>query len=215
MSAISHDATSHNCNISLAVLGAGASSRMGEHKLLLPLAGKPVIAWSALAASVSQAREVLIILGRDASAVQAALPPGRYHALINPEFARGQGTSLALAVKSTSAVSAGLIITLADQPFMDTASIDRVIVAAEQWPDRIIMGSVNGRAGHPVYLPRRLFADLLALSGDVGAREIIARERATVIEEPLTNELAHLDVDTNEDYQHALTMAYRLGPVPR
>ncbi len=212
MSAIPYDVTSVSNSISLAVLAAGESSRMGAHKLLLPLAGKPIIAWAALAASASRAREVLIILGRDAIAARAALPPGRYHPLINPAFARGQGTSLALAVRSTSTESAGLIITLADQPFMDTASIDRVIVAAEKWPDRIIMGSVNGHAGHPVYLPRRLFDELLALSGDVGAREIIGQERATVLAEPLTNELAHLDVDTKEDYQRALTLAYRLGP---
>ncbi len=170
----------HRIDITVVVLAAGTSSRMGQHKLLLPLAGKPVITWSVLAASASQAREVLVILGRDAVAVQEALPPGRYRALINKRFERGQGTSLALAASSTSPEARGLLVLLADQPFMDTDSIDHVLLAAEREPDRIIMGSVNGQAGHPVYLPRRLFADLRALSGDVGAREIIARERDAV-----------------------------------
>ncbi len=197
-------------NVCVAVLAAGTSSRMGQHKLLLPLAGRPVVAWSTLAASASRAREVLVILGRDADAVQAALPPGRYRTLINADFARGQGTSLALAAASVAPDVMGLIVLLADQPFMDVASIDRIIAAADRWPERIIMGSVSGYAGHPVYLPRRLFADLRALSGDMGARELISRERETVIEEPLANDLARLDVDTSADYQRALEMGYRL-----
>ena len=97
---------------------------------------------------------------------------------------------------------------------MDTNSIDCVLLAAEQEPDRIIMGSVNGQAGHPVYLPRRLFADLLALSGDVGAREIIARERDAVLRVPLANELAHFDIDTSEDYQRAIGLAYKFDFAP-
>lgn len=205
------DSASSTHSVSVAVLAAGASSRMGRHKLLLPLAGKPVVTWPVLAACASQAREVLVVLGRDAIAVQTALPPGRYHTLINPEYARGQGTSLALATSSLAPGATGLIVLLADQPFMDTASIDQILIAAGQWPDRIIVGSINGHAGHPVYLPQRLFAELLALTGDIGAREIIARERGAVRKEPLANDLAHLDVDTDKDYQRAREMAFRLG----
>ena len=200
----------HQIEITVVVLGAGTSSRMGQHKLLLPLAGKPVIAWSVLAASASQAREVLVILGRDAVAVQEALPPGRYRAVINKRFEHGQGVSLALAVSSTTPEAIGLLVLLADQPFMDTGSIDHVLLAAERESNRIIMGSVNGQAGHPVYLPRRLFAELRAHAGDIGAREIIARERSAVRLEPLANDLAHVDVDTSEDYQRALELAYKL-----
>lgn len=197
-------------NIVVVILAAGASSRMGQHKLLLPLAGKPVIAWPVLAACASRASEVILIVGRDAQAVRAALPPGRHRTLINTDYERGQGTSLALAAAFTSSEVAGLIVLLADQPFMDTNSIDRVFLAAEREPDRIIMGSVLSHAGHPVYLPRRLFADLRALSGDRGARDIISRERASALLEPLANDFAHFDVDTSSDYQRALELAYRL-----
>ncbi len=204
------DPSDHLLKIMVAILAAGASSRMGEHKLLLPLACKPVIAWPVLAACASRASEVTLILGRDAQAAKAALPPGRYHILVNTDYGRGQGTSLALAVASASSEVTGLIVILADQPFMDTNSIDRILFAAQRMPDHVIMGSVNDRAGHPVYLPRRLFDDLRMLSGDSGARDIIARERKVVLKEPLTNDLAHFDVDTSDDYRRALDMAYLL-----
>ena len=201
----------HIFNIPVVVLAAGASSRMGRHKLLLPIGEKPLVAWSTLAACASHASEVVLILGRDAPDVEAALPPGRYRILFNADFEHGQGSSLALAAASVEPASVGIIVLLADQPFMDRDSVDRVLLAAQREPERIIMGGVNGHAGHPVYLPRRVFAQVRALSADKGAREIIAAERGDVRIEPLVNDLAHFDVDTSKDYQRALEMDYRLG----
>lgn len=197
-------------NITVAVLAAGSSSRMGHHKLLLPIGGKPLVAWAVMAACASHANDVLVVVGRDAAAVQAALPPGRYRMLVNADFERGQGSSLALAVSSAPPHSAGLLVLLADQPFMDSESVDRVLVAAQREPDRIILGGVAGQAGHPVYLPRRVFAEARANTADRGARDIIAAEHAHTRIEPLANDLAHFDVDTVEDYQRALGLAYRL-----
>lgn len=197
-------------NATAVVLAAGSSSRMGAHKLLLPLGARSVIAWSVGAACASQANDVIVVLGRDASTVQAALAPGRYRAITNIAYARGQGTSLALAISDLSQTTSGVVVLLADQPFMTADAINRVLLVARREPDRIVLGLVGVRAGHPVYLPRRFFADVAALSGDTGARDIIARERAAVIQAPLDNELAQLDIDTTEDYQRALALAYRL-----
>lgn len=208
---ISDNASGDASNITVAVLAAGASSRMGHHKLLLPIGGKPLIAWSVLAACASRAGDVLVIIGREASAVQKALPPGRRRTLINADFERGQGSSLALAAASVSPNSAGLIVLLADQPFMDTESVDRILSAAQRETDRIILGGVAGQAGHPVYLPRRVLAEARALTADKGARDIIAAERDRTRIEPLANDLAHFDVDTREDYQRAIELAYRLA----
>jgi molybdenum cofactor cytidylyltransferase len=179
---------------------------MGAHKLLMPLGGRPLIAWSVLAASASQADDALIILGRDADAARRALPSGSYRVLINPTYAAGQGTSLALAVARLPEVTVGFVALLADQPFMTAASINRVVDVARREPERMVQGIAGGGAGHPVYLPRRVFPDLLLLNGDRGAREIIARERSDVRREPLENDLAHFDIDTPGDYTRALTL---------
>jgi molybdenum cofactor cytidylyltransferase len=208
---VSRGPTSH---IPIAILAAGASSRMGQHKLLLPLAGQPVVAWSVRAGCASRAREVLIVLGRDANAVEMALPHDphdRTRCMINPRFALGQGTSLALAVSAMETGTPGFIVTLADQPFMDVDSIDLVINAASVSPDDIVMGVVADNTGHPVYLPRRLFPELIALSGDRGARDIVTRERDKITRVALANPNAHLDVDTPEDYTRATTLAYVLA----
>jgi molybdenum cofactor cytidylyltransferase len=196
--------------IAAIVLAAGSSSRMGAHKLLLPLGSRSVIAWSVAAACASQASDVIVVLGRDAVTVQAALDPGRFHTLTNQAYARGQGTSLAIALAAVPQLAIGVVVLLGDQPFMTAAAINHVLIAARHEPDRIVMGLVGERTGHPVYLPRRLFGELVALNGDAGARDIVARERAQVVRAPLHNDLAHLDIDTLEDYQRARALAYRL-----
>lgn len=193
--------------IAAIILAAGRSSRMGEHKLLLPLGARPLLAWSVSAACASRARPIILTLGRAAAEVSAQLPEGPYTTLINPRFEEGMGTSLALAVTWLPPDVLGVVVTLGDQPFMSAHAIDAVLAAARAHPDLIAMGVHGARRGHPVYLPRRLFGELAALSGDEGARTLIAREPDRITLVPLADERAFLDVDTPEDYERARAIA--------
>lgn len=197
--------------IPVAVLAAGASSRMRRHKLLLPLAGRPLISWAVRAATASRANDVIVVLGRENEAVRAVLEPNRSHFVVNLNAGRGQATSLAIAVGSVAASAPGLVIILADQPFMDMCAIDSVLYTAELSSDRVAMGEIDGQLGHPVYLPRRLFAEIATLVGDVGARDIIRREQPNIIRVALDNRNAHMDVDTPSDYTRAVSLAYTLA----
>lgn len=204
--------------IAAIILGAGTSSRMGEHKLLLPLGGKPLIAWSVAAACASSARPVVVALGRAAEVVSGAItaaqaPGASYSVVVNQRFAQGMGTSLALAIASLPAGVSGTLILLGDQPFMPTVAIEAVLAAARAQPERIAMGGHGGhgrRRGHPVYLPRRVFAELLALGDDEGARAIIARAGDDLTLVAIADDTALLDVDTPEDYRRAQALAERL-----
>lgn len=197
--------------IAAVILAAGRSSRMGAHKLLLPLAGKPLLAWSLAAACASSARPVIVALGRAADEARAALPTGSYSFVVNPHFAEGMGTTLALAVASLPASVAGTVILLGDQPFMTTTAVEAVLTEARAQPERIVMGAYGSRRGHPIYLPRRVFGEALALREDEGARGIIAREGDAVLTVPLADPDALLDVDTEADYQRAQALAQRLS----
>lgn len=192
------------------ILAAGRSSRMGEHKLLLPLGGKPLLDWSVEAALASSARPLVVALGRDADALRAALPAGDYTTVVNPRYAQGMGTSLALAVSMLVAQFApdilGTLILLADQPLMTPDIINAVLRAALGSPERIAMARYPARPGHPVYLPRRLFPRIQSLNGDQGARQLIAEEQGALTWVTVADERALLDVDTPEDYQRAQSL---------
>ncbi len=186
--------------IAAVILAAGRSSRMDAHKLMLPLGGKPLISHSLSAACASQASPVLLMLGRSAAEIRAALEPGRYSAVVNTHYAEGMGTTLALAISCLSEDVIGAIILLGDQPLMTTAAIDAVLNAARQNPDHIIMGQYVDQTSHPVYLPRRVFGQVAALTGDAGARSIIAPERHAIMTVPIADQFAAFDVDTPDEY---------------
>lgn len=190
-------------HIATIILAAGQSSRMDAHKLLLPLAGKPLIAYSVGAACASQARPVVLLLGRSASEVTAALEPGPYSVVVNPRYIEGMGTTLALAVSCLPEDVVGAIILLGDQPLMTASAIDAILRAAYRHPDRIAMAQYVGQMSHPVYLPRRTFGQVAALTGDEGARSIIATERHAITAVPIADQHAAFDVDTPDDYARA------------
>ena len=196
------------------ILAAGQSSRMGAHKLLLPLNGRPLLAWSLAATCASNAHPVILALGRDAALVADALAPGRYSTVINPNYAEGMGVTLALAVNSLPPEVIGAVVLLGDQPFMTTRVIDATITAARAQPDQIIMGEQAGRRGHPVYLPRRVFTRVAQLSADEGARTIIAEEQDVVTIVEIEEAHAQFDVDTLQDYQRAQAIAQLAGNNP-
>ncbi len=208
------ETATRNREIAAIILAAGRSSRMGEHKLLLPVGGRPLLAWSLAAVCASQARPIILALGRAAAEVSSRLPPGPYTTVVNPRFEEGMGTTLALAVTRLPSDVIGAVVTLGDQPFMSAQAIDAVLAAAREHPDTIAMGASGARRGHPVYLPRRLFSELAALSGDEGARAVIARERDRIALIPLPDEHVFLDVDTPEDYERAKAVAQSSTKMP-
>lgn len=182
------------------VLAAGRSSRMGAHKLLLPLGGRPLVAYAVNTALASRVHPVLVVLGHQAEQVRAALPPGAYHIIENPQYAGGMATSLRAGIAAVPSGAMGAIVLLADQPVLRPEHVKRLLAEAKTAPDAIVAASYDGQRGNPVYFPRALFGKLLAVEGDEGGRSVIARhqERLRLVE--LAPEAA-LDVDRPGEYE--------------
>lgn len=186
--------------VAAVVLAAGRSSRMGRHKLLLPLGGRPLVAHAVAAACASAADNVLVVVGYEAERVRAALPPDRYTIVENPDYAQGMATSLHAGIAAVPAACAGALITLGDQPLVGAELLDRLIGAARRSPD-IVAACYDGRRGNPVYFPRRFFAELEAVEGDAGGRTVLARHSESVLEVECGDLAPDLDADTPEEYE--------------
>lgn len=190
------------------ILAAGRSSRMGTHKLLLPLGDQPIIAHVALAALHSTATPLVVVLGRDAEQVRAALPPGRIVTTVNAAYADGLAGSVRVGLDCLlaheGAALAGVLILLGDQPLVTATLLGHILASACETPDAIIAASYGGARGNPVYFPRSLFDELAALSGDEGARPLLKRhpKRLRLVELGATE--AALDVDDAADYERVL-----------
>jgi molybdenum cofactor cytidylyltransferase len=188
------------------VLAAGVSARMGRPKQQLPVGDRCLLQRVVDAALASRLDEVVVVLGHRAEEIRAAIAlpaAGRARAVVNPDFARGQSTSLQRGLRSADARSQALAVLLGDQPFIGAELIDRVaeaFLSAGVPLARPVYPDAGGRPGHPVFLARRVWPQIEELSGDQGARVLLAARPDRVLEVPVAGD-PPLDVDTWQDYQ--------------
>ena len=92
------------------------------------------------------------------------------------------------------------LIALGDMPFVPAVVINRLIESFDPAAGRAICVPVyGGRRGHPVLWARRFFAEMLALQGDSGAKQLMALHGDLVYEVEVGDEAIHIDIDTQED----------------
>ncbi len=187
--------------IAAIVLAAGRSSRMGRHKLLLPLGDRPVIAHVVAAACASGADPVLIVLGHEAERVRAALAPSRIRTVENHAYMEGMASSLRAGIAAVPAECAGALVVLGDQPLITAALLDRLIDGARRDPGAIVAAAYAGQRGSPVYFPRMDFAALAVVEGDEGGRSVLAQHPDRVRLVACDDIGSALDVDRPEDYE--------------
>lgn len=200
------------------ILAAGTSSRMGagRHKLLLPLANRPVLAHVIEATLASQARPIVVVMGHQANAVQAQLAAWLADPAIivvnNPDYLQGMSTSMRVGIqtlisngymKSKRPVDSALII-LGDQPLITPLIIDALIHAHQTGDKGIVAPLYDGQRGSPVLFRSQFFPELLEVSGDEGGRTILQRHRSEVTTLDLGNAAHRYDVDTWEAYQEVV-----------
>lgn len=187
--------------ISAVVLAAGASTRFGATKQLQVVQGKPLVQHAVDAAS-PVVDEVVVVLGHDADAVEAALelpPNGR--AVPNPRYTLGQSTSLAAGLRACAEDSDAAVVLLGDQPGITGQHVRRLVEAFQATKSEILRIRFRDGPG-PALLARPVWGQAERLTGDAGARTMFDAEPERVRWLPL-DEDAPVDVDLPEDLDRA------------
>lgn len=197
-------------NLWAAVLAAGTSSRLGAPKPLVLLDDEPLLVRSLRQAlAVPEYVRVVAVLGHQARQVAAALAGSglggeRLLVLVNPDYRRGLGTSVARAARAALAGGAeALVLAPCDLPFLDAAAHRRVVEAwararAEGRPVLAVRSTAAGRPAHPVLLARPLLERAARLTGDRGAGPLLEGLGAACVAVEQPDEAAQ-DLDTPED----------------
>ena len=180
------------------VLAAGLSTRAGErNKLLLPLAGKPLIAHAIEAALGSLACTVHVVTGHQADQVEEALNDYTVNIVHNPNYVEGMSSSIKLGIRALPTEVDGVVLCLGDMPLVVSTHLDLLInnfavnVACAPY--------YRDRRGHPVLFPRSMFSDLLQLSGDTGARKLLAQLESTILQVDVNDEGIFYNVNRPAD----------------
>jgi molybdenum cofactor cytidylyltransferase len=189
-------------NIAAVVLAAGRSTRMGAvNKMLAEIGGKPLVRIATEQALASRAKPVIVVTGHERERVERALSGLPVRFVHNPDYAEGLAGSVKTGIGAVPAESDGAIVCLGDMPQVDSGLIDKLLAAFD--PERgalVVVPSIDGRRGNPVVWARRFFNDLLAITGDIGARHLIGQYAEAVVEVPLSGDAALTDVDTPESF---------------
>ena len=188
-----------SAGVAAIILAAGQSRRMGgPNKLLAHFDGEPLVRQIAERALASKADAVIVVTGHRAEDIGDTLAGLNVRIVHNPDFADGLATSLKAGLSAGPDHTGGALVLLADMPGVTAPIIDRLIDAfRSRPPPAIVLPTFSGKRGNPVLWARAFFPELMTVTGDTGARHILALHEEAV-ERVEIGEAAGLDVDTPE-----------------
>jgi molybdenum cofactor cytidylyltransferase len=179
------------------LLAAGSSRRFGRQKLLAPYRGRPLYEFALDALRSSPEIGTTIVVVPPGFAAPPERPRCRF--VINPEHEEGLGSSLRAGVRAAPEDADAYLIALADMPGITPKLIAALIACYRAAGKQIVVPVHDGRRGHPVMMSRGLREALLAIRGDVGAREIIRAHPEMVGEFATADAAVVFDVDVPGD----------------
>ena len=158
--------------IAALVLAAGASRRFGSDKRRHRIGGQPMLA-KTLALYRHVLDEVGVVIRPGEPVIDALAREAACHPIEAADAAQGLSRSLAAGVAAMRHAD-GLLVGLADMPFLHTNTLRALVAAMEQHPHRIVRPVHATTPGNPVGFPPSFYDALTRLRGDVGAKRLIA-----------------------------------------
>ncbi len=197
-------------NVSVVVLAAGGSVRMGCPKLSLEVKGKPILAHVFASLGGTGVKDVVVVFSKENEKLRHLVPP-EYRIIINRESREGISTSLKAGLAAVDPCSQGILFVLGDQPFVETQVCKKLIRYHQEHLPLLTRPVYGGQKGNPVLFDRRLWPALSAVMGDEGGKQIAAALSAAEtglvdVDDPGVL----IDIDTPEEYEK-----YRMKGEPR
>lgn len=186
------------------ILAAGTSSRLGQPKQNLLFRGETLLKRSINTALRANCRPVIVVLGANANLIDNSNKYDGIKTIYNPDWKEGMASSIRLSVKEIQDDSRinNIIIMLCDQPFVNPALINDIIQKQQETGKPVVACTYKNTIGVPVLFNRALFAELLLLQGQEGAKKIISGYKDNIVK--IAFEDGSIDIDTIEDYEQLL-----------
>lgn len=186
------------------LLAAGASTRMGKTKQLLPFGEKTLIERVLVEALNSELDKVVLVLGYQAVEIKKIInpvsPQPKLSIIENRQFKQGISSSIITGLSEIENTHDHVMILLGDMPFIHRGLINLLI--RRYLKSGLWIGAIKGqdRPAHPMIFSRQLYPELLILRGDVGAKALFTKYSDQVCLIQPEGPYNDRDIDTPEDY---------------
>mgnify|MGYP002814544072 CR=1 FL=1 len=187
------------------ILAAGMSKRMGnENKLLKKIDNKTILNHTLNNHIESKINNINLILGHQKDIILKHIDQQKISIIENNDFKSGMLSSILKINENISSKTTGILISLADMPFVTSEDINKLLEIFNKNDQKIICIPENkGKLGNPILLPKEIYEDLIRdiskLSNDKGLKKLILDKKYSYIKVNLSEGVTK-DFDTNEDF---------------
>jgi molybdenum cofactor cytidylyltransferase len=189
-------------NIAILVLAAGKSSRMDGIKQLEKINNKTLLDITLEKLKSIFSDKIYCVLGANADKIKAEITSKNIQFIENPNYEKGLSSSIVSGIeyfKKEALNFEGIYILLADQPGIETAYLESLLLLFQEHKDTIIASKYGNKLGVPAIFPKKYFPELLLIRGDKGAKEFLNERKSEVINPELSTNF--FDIDTKEDLE--------------
>ncbi|MGC8783147.1 MAG: nucleotidyltransferase family protein [Armatimonadota bacterium] len=186
------------------ILAAGASTRMGRPKMLLPFGNSTVIETVIGNVTTSRVTHAVVVLGYGWTQIFRLIEHLPAEVIVNPRPERGMISSVQWALAQMNQSVDGMLVVLGDQPLIPAWVHDALITAFAYHPESIVVPTYGGKRGHPVLFSARFREEILGLPEDKGLNTLLHAHPDAVYEVPVDTDTILLQMNTPEQYRQML-----------
>lgn len=185
------------------ILAAGASSRMGRDKALLPWRDGTFLS-SAIQALQRETELVIVVAGQNASRLEPVVYRSAAFMVVNPHPELGQMSSLQRGLEEVlNRGRDAAIVTLVDRPAPRAETIQQIKSAFLAAEDEIwaAVPEYGGKHGHPIAIGREMMEAFLRVPATSSARDVEHAHQQHILYVPVDDPVIAVNVNTEEDYE--------------
>ena len=196
-------------NVAAVILAAGFSSRMGEFKPLLDLAGMTVLERTVGLFRRAGVRDVRVVTGHRAEELAPLLEQLGVREVRNPRYQDGMFASVKAGVATIGEDTDAFFVHPVDLPLVRPATVTKLIEAFDRQEAGIVYPVFNELRGHPTLIAGWLAPEILQWGGSGGVRGVLVQWERIAHETEVADEQVLRDMDTPEDYRSLRERAKR------
>jgi molybdenum cofactor cytidylyltransferase len=192
--------------IAALILAAGESSRMGTDKACLSYKDHTFLETILNTLREAGIQRTAVVLGHHAEEIQRSVSLEGVEVVINPDFRRGQTSSVQMGLKALETQELeGIVLCLVDHPAVSAQTVSRLVRAFKESLAPVVIPMHQGQRGHPVVIGRQLFGELKSLGPEAGANTIVQRYREATRFVEVNDPGILLDIDDPDSYRRSLS----------